>query len=185
MIEKIREIVKAECNKEDWYDWEYHIVIVVKHSLTLAEKLNANKEVVELAALLHDVGRIKFGGANHEITGSVEAEKILKEFNYPQNVIDKVKHCIETHRADKNVNRNTLEAEIIANADAMAHLDAFPLLIRTGLKLNDGDLEKALSWVYRKIERDWKDMTIPEVREQMKDKYKAIKLLLNSIKEYG
>ena len=48
MIEKVREIVKKECDE---------------------------RELAELGALLHDIGRIKFGGKNHEITGIPEAEK--------------------------------------------------------------------------------------------------------------
>ena len=180
MIEKIREIVRNECEKKDWGDWEYHVTIVVKYSKFLAEKLNADKEVVELAALLHDIGRVKFGPKDHEITGSSEAEQILKEFNYSQDVIDKVKHCIDTHRADKTSTRNTIEAEIIANADAMSHFDAVPALLRTSLRINDDNLDKAMKWVSKKIERDWEDMTLPIVREMMKDKYEAIKLLIFS-----
>ena len=33
-------------------------------------------EIVELAALLHDIGRIKFGSKDHENTGIPEAEKV-------------------------------------------------------------------------------------------------------------
>jgi len=185
MIETVREIVKSECKQRDWNDWEYHIKFVVKHSKFLAEKLNADKEVVELAALLHDIGRVKFGPKDHEITGSSEAEKILKQLNYPQNVIGEVKHCIETHRTGKNIERKTLAAEIIANADAMAHYDAFPFMIKAGLNKNKGDLEKAIDWVYKKMERDWKDLTLPVVREMMNDKHEAIKLLLNSVRAQG
>ncbi len=176
MIEKVREIVKNECKDEDW---KFHILPVVKYSKMLAKKLNANEELAELGAMLHDIGRIKFGPENHEITGIPEAKKILKKFGVSQKVIDEVKHCIETHRGSKNKKPRTITAKIVANADAMAHFDNVPMLVQIGLKKYDNSIEKAVKWVYEKIERDWnKKLTIPEAKEMMMGKYKAIKLLL-------
>ncbi len=75
MIEKVREIVKKECYERSR---KFHISHVVKYAKLLGKKLNADEELAELGALLHDIGRIKFGAKNHEITGIYEAEKILK-----------------------------------------------------------------------------------------------------------
>ena len=55
MISKIREIVKKEHEKEDY---ENHILVVVKNALKLAEMKNADKEIIEIAALMHDLGRV-------------------------------------------------------------------------------------------------------------------------------
>jgi len=182
MIEKVREIVKNEC--EEW-DWKYHIMPVVKYSNRLARELSVDEEIVELGALLHDIGRIRYGGENHEKTGVLEAEKILRELNYPQKTIDEIKHIVESHRGSKDISPKTLSAKIVANADAMAHFDVIPLLVRGGLKLNNNNLEKAFSWVYKKLERDWnKKLTIPEAKEITKKKYEAFKLLFDSMKEY-
>ena len=182
MIEKVREIVKKEC---DEWDWKFHILPVVKYAKLLAKKLNADGELAELGALLHDIGRIKFGPKNHEITGIPEAEKILKQFNYPQKIIDEVKHCIESHRGSGTIKPKTIVAKIVANADAMAHFDTILALLQIALKKENNDIEKAVNWVYDKIERDWnKKLTIPEAKEMMKEKYEAIKLLLNSMKQY-
>lgn len=182
MIEKVRELVKKEC--KDW-DWKYHIVPVAKYSKLLAKKLNADEGLAELGALLHDIGRIKFGGENHEITGIQEAERILKESDYPQEVIDEIKHCVESHRGSKNIPTRTITAKIVANADAMAHFDVFPVLVKVALKLENNDIEKAVKWLDEKIERDWnKKLTLPEAKEMVKDKYMAIRILLDSMKDY-
>ena len=182
MIEKVRELVKKEA---DEFDWKYHLVPVVKYAKLLAKKLNADEDLAELGALLHDIGRIKFGGKNHEITGIPEAEKILKQVNAPREVINEVKHCVESHRGSKDIPPKTTIAKIVANADAMAHFDAIPVLIQVALKKENDDIEKAFRWVYEKIERDWnKKLTIPEAKEMMKEKYEAIKLLFDSMKEY-
>ncbi len=120
-IEKVREIVKSEC--DEWL-WKHHICHVVKYSKVLAEKLGADIEIAELGALLHDIGIVKYGKEDHEITGVAEAERILKSVGYPQNVIDEVKHCVESHRGSKDIKPRTITAKIVANADAMAHFES-------------------------------------------------------------
>jgi len=178
--DKIREIVKKEAEEEDW---KYHILIVEKYAKILADKLGADKEIVELAVLLHDIGRIKFSNKDHDITGSKEAEKILREEGYPEDIIKKVKHCIETHRASKDKKPETLEAEIIANADAMSHFDSLPLLIYWRGKNKKG-FEESIKWLEDKLDRDWnKKITISEAREMCKEKYKTSQKILKWIKE--
>ncbi len=159
MIEKVREIVKKECDERNW---KFHISHVVKYAKLLAKKLNADEELAELGALLHDIGRIKFGAKNHEITGIHEAEKILKQLKYTKEIIDEVKHCVESHRGSGNIKPKTIIAKIVANADAMAHFDTVFVLFQVGMKRHN-NIEKAVEWVYEKIERDWnKKLTIPE-----------------------
>jgi putative nucleotidyltransferase with HDIG domain len=180
MLNKVRDLVKNEAEEADW---KYHIAPVVKYAKKLAKILNANEEVVELAALLHDIGRLRFGGENHDVTGIPEAEKILTEHNAPQEVIDEVKHCIESHRGSKDISPKTTIAKIIANADAMAHFDILPVFFYWRSKKQTFD--EAFKWVDDKIDRDWnKKLTLPEAREMMEEKFKAIKLVLNSTKEY-
>lgn len=181
MIDKVREIVKQE---SDEWNWNYHIVIVVDYAKLLAKKLDADEELVELGALLHDIGRVKFGGKDHDVTGIPEAERILKKLNYPEDVIEEVKHCVESHRGSKDIMPKTVTAKIIANADAMSHFDIIPALFEIILK-KKGDFEEAFQFLYDKIGRDWnKKLTIPEAKEMVKDKYNAFKLLFDSMKEH-
>lgn len=180
-IEKVREIVKKDC---DEWNWKYHIVPVVRNAKLLAKKLGVDEELVELGALLHDIGRIRIGEQDHERTGVPEAVKILKELGYSNSVIDEIKHCVESHRGSKDVMPKTITAKIIANADAMAHFDVIPALIDVASK-KEGNLEKAVKWLDEKVERDWnKKLTLPEAKELVKEKYKASKTLLDSMKEY-
>ena len=175
MIEKVREIVKKEC---DEWNWKYHVLIVVKYAKLLAKKLNADEELAELGGLLHDIGRIKFGGKDHETTGVPESEKILGSLNYPQEVIDEIKHCVESHRGSKNIPPKSIIAKIVANADAMSHFDEIPRIFKLGLEKYNNDFEEANKWICEKIERDWnKKLTIPEAKEIVRDKYNAFRML--------
>jgi len=181
IVKKVRETVERECKKPanifGYSFWTYHITSVVKYAEVLAKRFDANKEIVELAALLHDIGVIKGDKVNHHISGTGEAEKILKKFNYPQEKIEKIKHCIFAHRASKSIKRKTIESECIASADAMSHFDEIPQLFESALIRFKMNPEEGKKWILEKLKRDWKKL-IPEAKKLVRDKYKAAKLLL-------
>ena len=186
VIEEIRKLVEEVCKRDSnlFGDeiWAYHILSVAKYAKLLARKLNADEEIVEIAALLHDYAGIKHAGKyeNHHLLGAEEAEKILKRFNYSKEKIEKVKHCIYAHRGSKPVKRETMEAECVASADAMAHFDNIPSLLYFAfirLKMN---LEEGTKFVRNKLERSWSKL-IPEAKEIIKEKYEASKSILTDV----
>ncbi len=141
-LQKVRDTVKKTCSDLDWH---YHIVPAAKYAKELAKAKGFDEQLAELSGLLHDIGKINFETRqNHASTSVPDAEKILKELNYPQEVIDEVKHCIESHSESKTVEPKTAIAKIVANADAMAHFDTIPILIQLGLKLKTTTLLKQL-----------------------------------------
>lgn len=179
LIDKVRDIVKNEAEESDW---KYHIIPVVNYSKELAKMLNADEVMAELSALLHDIGRLKFGGKDHEVTGVKESENILKSLNAEQSIIDEVKHCIESHRSSKAVQPKTVIAKIVANADALSHFDILPVFFFWRSK--EGSFEEVFKWVDEKIERDWKKLTLPEAQKMAKEKYDAIKVVLDANRQY-
>jgi putative nucleotidyltransferase with HDIG domain len=185
-ITKIRQLIKKRFEENDW---KYHIIPVVKYAKKLAKIYKVNEEIVELAALLHDIGRVKFeDDEEHHLVGVPEAEKILKKYNYSEKVIAEIKHCVESHSVGKGPNPRTMIAKIIANADAMAHFDALPIFFFWGgtWQGNHGwSFKESLKWVDDKIKRDWnKKITLPEAKKMAEDKYKAIRLILDSLKTH-
>jgi len=181
IVKEIRKLVERECKKPanifGYSFWTYHILSVVKYSVMLAKRLGADKETVELAALLHDIGVVKGDKANHHISGTEDAEKILKKFNYPQEKIEGIKHCIYAHRSSKSIKRKTIEAKCVASADAMSHFDEIPHLFESAFIRFKMNPEEGKQWILDKLERDWKKL-VPGTREMIKKKYEAIKLIL-------
>ncbi len=193
-IEQVKKIAKESYSKEDF---DFHILTVVKNALLLAEKFpKVNKEIIEVSAYLHDIGRAhrrkqfseegkQFSNENeHHITGAKETEKILGKLEYDSEFIKKVKHCILAHRGRREPNPETLEAEIVNCADAMAHFDTFLDLFSFFLKTTNS-FEEAVDKIEQKMDRNWnKKLTLLEAKEIVKDKYDAIMLLIKSMKEY-
>ncbi len=180
-VEKVKQIVKRECRKPVnifGYDFfTYHIMSVVKYSKLLSKKLGADQEIVELAALLHDIGVVQGDKPNHHVSGTKEAEKILRKLNYPPQKIEMVKHCIYAHRSSKSIPRKTVEAKCIASADAMAHFDEIAQLFETTFIRLKMSPEEAKKQILEKLKRDWKKL-VPEAKKMVKNEYKAAKLLL-------
>lgn len=181
IVRKVERMVEGECKKPvnifGHAFWTYHIIPVVRYAKLLAKRFDANKEIVELAALLHDIGVIQGDKPNHHISGAKEAEEILKKFNYPQEKIEKIKHCIFAHRASESIPRKTIEAKCIASADAMAHFDEVSQLFESAFIRFKMNPEEGKKWILEKLKRDWKKL-IPEARKLVRDKYDAAKLLL-------
>ncbi|MBT5022339.1 HD domain-containing protein [Candidatus Woesearchaeota archaeon] len=183
MIKEITELVKTACKKETNYFgygiWKYHIINVVKYAKLMAKKTNANEEVVEIAALLHDYASIINYDyyKDHHIHGAVEAEKILSQFDYPQDKIDLVKECIISHRGSKVEQKQSKEALCVADADAMAHFDSIGSLYYLAFFSHKLNIDESNKWLIEKLERSWNKLS-PNGKSIIKDKYEASKLIL-------
>jgi len=131
---------------------------------------------VEIAAWLHDLTkweRVK----DHHITAAKEAEKILKKLNYSDDKIEKVKHCIISHRGSQNIKRKTKEAECVASADAIAHFDMIPSLYFIAYGINKKNYTSGNEWVKNHLKESWEKL-IPEAKKIIKKKFDASQEIL-------
>ena len=82
MRDSIEQIVEQACAADTnifGYDiWTHHILKVIENTKRLALRFDADPEIVELAALLHDYANIKDKSLyeDHHIHGPIEAEKL-------------------------------------------------------------------------------------------------------------
>ncbi len=182
LTEKIRKYVEDECKKpESKYGYECfesHFIPTVKYAKLLAERLNANAEIVELAAWLHDIGSIIYGRENHHITWSKVADKKLNELGYEKEKIERVKECIFAHRGSKYIERKSIEAQIIAEADAINYFDDIGNLIWVVAHYEKKDKKEALCSVKDKVINSFEKLS-DSAKEIVRPKFEAAMLLLN------
>ena len=94
IIQNTIEFVKEELkNAEGGHDW-FHIERVYKNSLLLLKTEKANRLVVILGALLHDIADYKFTGGKEEI-GPQKAYEFLKTQELSAEIIEEVVKIIE------------------------------------------------------------------------------------------
>lgn len=105
-----------------------HTERVLNLALAIGEKEGADLEILEVATLLHDVARKEqdecSGAICHAERGGELAGEILKELKFPEDKIDKVVHCVETHRFRKGHAPESIEAKILYEADKLDSIGA-------------------------------------------------------------
>ena len=128
IIRKIRLTAKAYFKGTKGSHGFDHTERVLKLALHIGKKEEADPTVLELAALLHDIGRRcedeSFGELCHAEEGAKLAEEILKRHPISDKIIKNVVHCIRHHRYRKNSKPDTIEAKIIFDADKLDAIGA-------------------------------------------------------------
>ena len=179
VVENIKiELIKRCNNYKEKYGFDYwndHIKYVVKNAVQLANKYNADVEIVELGALLHDIAMPSEYGERdlHHIYGAEIAEQLLTELNFPKERIERVKNCVLNHRGSTDRARNTLEEQCVADADVIAHFDCIPSLFSLVYKEKRLSISDGKEYVRKKLERDYNKLS-SRTKEILKDRYKKI-----------
>lgn len=182
IVKEIRKFVEDECNKpSSKYGYEpftFHFAPVAEYAGKLADELGGDKEVILIAAWLHDIGSIVFGREDHHITGAKIAEKKLRELGYPEEKIALVKKCILNHRGSTRNKRKSIEEQILVEADTMSNFNNISGIFKAAFvfeKMNQGEAAKS---VKKKLENKWKQLRFKKSKQMIRPKYEAAMLLL-------
>jgi len=112
-------------NAEGGHDW-FHIERVWKNAMLIAREENCDMELVQLAALLHDIADSKFHGGDEEI-GPRTATNWLRSQNYPLDRIDRITSIIRaiSYKGGSNVHEDhSIEFHIVQDADRLDAIGA-------------------------------------------------------------
>lgn len=119
-----------------------HVMRVLRLAERLAQELGADVDVVRAACLLHDVAGSAPGPENaratHEADSAAFAAQVLAREGWPPEKIDAVTHCIRAHRFRGKEAPETLEAQIVFDADKLDVLGAFGVARTIGYALQAG-----------------------------------------------
>jgi uncharacterized protein len=104
------------------HDWD-HVQRVYNLAVHIAKKEKANLEIVQLSALLHDIGRAEEdaskGKVDHALVGAEMAVDYLTKKGVSSQNIESVVHCIKAHRSRTGVPPQSLEAKVLFDADKL------------------------------------------------------------------
>ena len=96
-----------------------HVFGAKKYALQLAEAFESDKFVIEMAALLHDVGAD--AGKEHANESAKISRKFLLKFNISDNIKEKIILCIERHSMGSKT--DAIEEQIIQDADGIIFIE--------------------------------------------------------------
>lgn len=153
-----------------------HTMRVCKLALHIWKIENADLEVIEIASILHDIGRkeqdkCKWKVCHAEIWAK-KAKEILKEFDIKKEKLENIIHCIEAHRSRGNKTPETLEAKIVFEADKLDWLWAVWI----------GRLFMFAWWIWAKLHD--KNIDIEKSKDYSKNDtaYREFKLSMDKVK---
>src|SRR4030042_1004248 len=195
-FQKIQEIVEQElsCSAHNMD----HVLRVYNLSLHLAENENIDLDILKAAVLLHDIARVKedndpTGRTDHAVLGAEMCVPILEEVNFPVETIKHVQVCIISHRYRTGHTPQTIEAQILFDADKLDTIGAigiarsFIWVGRNNAKIySDVDIEKYIEdnlggKINGRIQD--KNKHSPQIEYKKKLKYLAEKLHTDKEKE--
>jgi uncharacterized protein len=119
-IEFARTLYPADADSAHDFD---HVLRVVHLADRIAAAEGADRDVVHVAALLHDIG-LDEGRAGHETSAARRATEILREQGYDESFCNAVAHAIESHRFRSGPTPQTLEAKVLFDADKLDAIGA-------------------------------------------------------------
>lgn len=153
----------------------YHIEAVVKNGELLAEKYGADKEIVMIAAWLHDIASVTDYSLyeEHHIHGAEMAREILSQLSYDESKIELVQNCIRNHRGSVPLEKCSIEELCVADADAISHFDSVPSLLYLAYVERKMDIAEGIKFVKGKLERSFSKLSEAS-KVYYKEKYQNV-----------
>lgn len=126
-LEEIRGIVERIHSGSDnpcMNSWFYHghVEVVASYTEKIACDVDADAEIAVLGALFHDIARCWGVRDDPALMDEslAKAEEVLDAHGYSKEQIEQVKQVIIPHSCRENM-PETIEAKVMATADALAH----------------------------------------------------------------
>jgi len=179
LIARIKEEAKDFfSNANGSHDWE-HTERVHNLCVYIGEKEKADMEVLRLAAILHDIGREAQDRLNGDIChaerGAALARELLRKHAIEEEQIDRIVHCIETHRFRNSKTPQSKEAKILFDADKLDAIGAtgigraFLFAGEVGAKLHNKDIDVENTEPYTKEDTAYREFVVKlrKIRDRM------------------
>lgn len=161
------------------HNFANHILPVVRIAIELADQLSADKTIVEAAAYLHDTGRLLFLYKFHERVGYQVSKTILPLLGFSKEQTNAISYCVLVHSGTSTTHFKTIEAEIVANADAISQFENFLYVFSIYYCTHGKNIDKTKTWLMGKYENAWHSkLTLEIARDRVNEIYPRIESLI-------
>lgn len=180
LLKKIKkEAKKFFKNAKGSHDWS-HVERVYRLCILIGKNEKADLRILKLATLLHDIGRSEQdrlkGKVCHAEKSAELARKILARHRLSDRAIEKIIHCIETHRFRSKKKPRTLEAKVLFDADNLDAIGAvgvardFLFAGEIGAKLHNSDIDISKTKPYSKEDTAYREyiLKLRKIKNRMK-----------------
>ncbi len=156
-----------------------HTERVYNLCMHIGKKEKANIEILQLSAILHDIGREEENQSKGKICHAERSAEIAKELlekhNFNKEKINKIIHCISTHRfRGKNIPKSK-EAKVLFDADKLDSIGAvgigrtFLFAGEVGAKLHNKDVDIEKTKAYTQEDTAYREFmfTLRRIKNRM------------------
>ena len=136
----------------------------------IGQKENVDMAVLQVAAILHDIGRQKQdeskGELCHANEGAVIAKELLGKLGFETEKIEKVVHCIKCHRYRGENIPQSKEAQVLFDADKLDSIGAvgigraFLFAGEVGAKLHNHKIDVEKTEAYSKEDTAYREFMV-------------------------
>lgn len=169
-LENIEKLVEEKYGRESGADgaiarkfYREHVLPVTELADKLALKYGADRQIVRLGALLHDIALAE-GKEPHDEVGAQMAYEMLVVNWTDRETAEKVRDIVAAHRCKVRV-PESLEAKVVATADAIAHF--YPEFYRSSAKLSREDWAQMMSAKIDVLESEYERKVFFEDEKKM------------------
>ncbi|MFX1257307.1 MAG: HD domain-containing protein [Promethearchaeota archaeon] len=180
-MKKIDKVIKLCKKVYPAHNYKCHLKPVVTIALQLCKEFGAQRNIVEPAAYLHDIGRVRipFAQKQHNLTGYFYSKFKLWIYRFPKEERKRICYAILAHRSNSKYKPKSLEDEIIINADAISHFEQYLYLLNIRYCSQGKNLNQTKKWLLNKLKRDYENkLTLPGIKERVKPFYERAKKVL-------
>jgi hypothetical protein len=184
ILDVVREHVLTACTSDENAFgpafFEQHLQVVCEYGLKLAAVLNADAEIVELAAYMHDLAAI--GDITviprHHLLGADLARELLPELRYPADRIERVARCIAGHSSPVQIGAGAAEEVCVSNADAISQIVRPVYWLHYAFGVRRFDFETGRGWYRQRVESNWSQL-IPQAQAMIESDYRFARDLMS------
>ena len=179
ITDKLWQISKGYCEKEGGSHGPDHSERVYFLALSIGRELSARLDILAAAALLHDIGRRQEteskGSICHAQKSAEMAGSILGKLDFNPADITAIQHCIRCHRFRGSEKPQSLEAQILFDADKLDSIGAvgigraFLFAGQIGAKLHDAEIDHDKTFAYSSEDTAYREFQVKmsRVKDQM------------------
>jgi uncharacterized protein len=142
---------------------------------------DADREILTLAVLLHDIDQPFDDKANHVAYSASAAERMLAGLSYPTGRIGRVVQVIREHSTETiaAIRPSSIEARILFDADKADGLGAFGILRVFALSQQMGrSIPESIAWYRGKIATAAANLQTPEGRAMAQQRMPLVESFL-------